>query len=210
MPDVPEPRKPVLVRIKDLAPLGILIAVFMMGFGLSSFQVNHDLRRKDEQIAQKERELRARDEENRRTLAELQQARLSLALREPGSTRISEPPSPGGQRSVTPNTKPAAGPPTNIQPNGHSEDMSLQVGKSASAFNGDIVISLVAVPFGGDPLRHRIVANVGSPGRPTVNLNTVEVGHAVTFQTAQFPYEIRVTGADTLSGQFLVTRLQPK
>ena len=86
------------------------------------------------------------------------------------------------------------------------ERISLQNGHSGEAYNGQLTLSLVGTPFEGNPLRYKVVATVGGPGKANQTLDKVDVGFAVQFDG----YEVRVLSVEPFSATFLVTKLKPK
>lgn len=88
----------------------------------------------------------------------------------------------------------------------NSESFSLRAGETARPFNGKIAVSLVGIKFDGDPLRYKIFATIGAPGKENKSLDKADVGYAVVFEG----YEVRVVASDTFSATFLVTRITGK
>lgn len=87
-----------------------------------------------------------------------------------------------------------------------TERVILQKGQSTGPFNGKLIVSLVGTSYEGNPLRYKVIATVGSPGKDNKSLEKVDVGFAVLFQG----YEVRVIASDTFSATFLVTRVEGK
>jgi hypothetical protein len=83
------------------------------------------------------------------------------------------------------------------------EKVSLQRGQSAEVFAGQLNIALITIPFEGEPLRHRVVASIGSVGKETKTLDKVDVGYALKYGD----YEVRVLSAETFTVVFQVSKL---
>lgn len=79
----------------------------------------------------------------------------------------------------------------------------LQTQSSVSLFGGQVVVSLVGISFEGDPLRHKVIATIGAPGKVNRTLDKVDVGFATVFEG----YEVRLVASDTFSATFVVTRV---
>jgi hypothetical protein len=95
---------------------------------------------------------------------------------------------------------------SSAKPSTSVEKIRLQRGQSGEAFGGKLNISLVAVPFGGEPLRYTVVAHIGAPGKDNKTMDKADVGYAITYDG----FEVRVVAADTLTAVFQVTQLKPK
>jgi hypothetical protein len=83
--------------------------------------------------------------------------------------------------------------------------VKIPTGQSGSFFNGDLLISLIENAFEGNPLRHKVIAVVGSPGYPNLKIDRKDIGYTVTFN-GRATYDIRIVATDTFSATFLVTR----
>jgi hypothetical protein len=86
----------------------------------------------------------------------------------------------------------------------YSERFEILAGTTATAFGGDISISLVGINFGGNPLRHMATASIGAPGQKSKVLDQVDVGTSVIYNG----FEIRVISTGTFGAIFLVARLK--
>jgi spore germination protein YaaH len=84
-------------------------------------------------------------------------------------------------------------------------EVSVNTGKSVSFFGGDLVISLIQNSFEGDPLRHKIIATIGSPGFQNIKINRQDIGYMTTYN-GKGNYEIRIMEADTFSAKFMIIR----
>jgi hypothetical protein len=90
------------------------------------------------------------------------------------------------------------------KPNGKVERVTLRSGQSGLLFGGALTISLVGVPFEGDPLRHKVIASIGSPGKENKTVEKADVGYATVYDG----FEVRVLAAETLTATFQGTRLK--
>lgn len=86
------------------------------------------------------------------------------------------------------------------------ERVILRTGETARPFDGKIIVSLVGIKFEGDPLRHKVIATIGVPGKENKTIDKVDVGFAVVVEG----YEVRVVASDTFGAAFLVTRVAGK
>lgn len=83
-----------------------------------------------------------------------------------------------------------------------SETVTLDAGTSADAMKKDLFVSLVAIDFGGQPLRHRVTFVVGGRGISSKTYDLADVG---TMCIAG-PYLLRVATADTFKASFVITK----
>jgi hypothetical protein len=81
--------------------------------------------------------------------------------------------------------------------------VTLSSENTAQLFDGQLFLTLQAISFEGNPLRHRVFATVGTPGKPNKDIVGVDSGFAMVYEG----FEIRVTETDTFNAKFLVTRL---
>ena len=86
------------------------------------------------------------------------------------------------------------------------ERVTLRTGETAQLFGGKIAISVVGIKFEGDPLRHKVIGVIGSPGKQNKPMELVDVGFAAVYEG----HEIRLVGSDTFTATFLVTRVSGK
>ena len=84
-----------------------------------------------------------------------------------------------------------------------SEIVSVPRGKMAKVFEGDILITVQRISFEGSPLRHLVYATVGAFGKPTIELQAVDLGYVMQYHG----FEVRVIEVDTFYAKFLVTQL---
>lgn len=68
--------------------------------------------------------------------------------------------------------------------------------------NKQVVVSVVAIDFGGEPLRDRVTFVVGGSGIANRTYPLADVGKVCTAGK----YEIRLTRADAVEATFVVTR----
>lgn len=151
--------------------------------------------------------LREKNGELEKSRTEIQAENIKLKLDLQLASRSSQ---PGGNVALVGSAEGAASAAGTVTSSAKSsaqvERIVLQPGRTAEAFGGKLTISLVAVPFGGDPLRYTVIANIGSPGKDNKAMDKVDVGYATTYEG----FEVRVAHADTLSAAFQVTQLKPK
>jgi hypothetical protein len=112
-----------------------------------------------------------------------------------GSAAVEAPAEEGGSNSrSTPDTK-------TVTPS--FERSKIDNKSTNSFFDGKIFVSLVGISYEGDPIRHKVVATIGAPGKPSVTLDKVDVGSVTFFEG----YEIRLVASDTFTATFVVTHL---
>lgn len=70
--------------------------------------------------------------------------------------------------------------------------------ESRELFGGRLIVSVVATPFEGSPLRNRAIFTLGSPGEESASFEHKDVGFAVEFAG----YDVRVVSVDTFSVTF--------
>lgn len=83
------------------------------------------------------------------------------------------------------------------------ERLVLNAQNSAELFDGNLVISLIALSYEGNPLRHKVIASIGAPGKPNIELDRVDVGYSVDYEG----YQIRVVASDTFTATFIASEL---
>lgn len=110
-------------------------------------------------------------------------------------------------RVTPPETKasPIAKSPSSITVEESQQQITVEEGKTASLFGGDILISLVQTSFEGTPLSQKVFATIGSPNYSNLKIERQDVGYSVIYK-GRAKYEIRITGADTFSAKFLVIK----
>jgi hypothetical protein len=85
----------------------------------------------------------------------------------------------------------------------NSVTITLSSEDTSQLFDGKLYLTLQAISFEGNPLRHRIFATVGAPGKPNKDIVGADPGFALKYEG----YEIRVIQTDTFYAKFLVTHL---
>lgn len=75
--------------------------------------------------------------------------------------------------------------------------------RTVSVFDGQLLITVQGIRFDGDPLRHRIYATLGKPGKANKELNGVDPGYVAVYEG----FEIRVIETDTFYAKFSIARL---
>jgi hypothetical protein len=86
-------------------------------------------------------------------------------------------------------------------------EVTVSTEGTKALFGGDLLISLVQTSFEGDPLRHKAIATVGSPGYPSAKIDRGDVGYELVYDGKGGKYAVRLASASTFSATFLVTRL---
>jgi hypothetical protein len=179
--------------LKAIGAFGVLFLLFMAGFTIStSFwsssnaTLQNDLQHSQDELSKAIRELADLKSE----YAAFRQRGITGNSR-PGAGNQILPPSEGGTQA----------------PTGQDYEMiSVATEETSYGFRGEIFISLAAIAFEGEPLRHKVIATVGSPGLPSLTIDRKEVGFTTRFK-AKDDFSIVVTEADTFSAQFLVTKI---
>jgi hypothetical protein len=136
---------------------------------------------------------RAREERDRLTL-ELEQVKTEYAQYRARPAQSN----PAGEVHSAPET---------AEKEATSERLTIGHDSTATAFGGDLFISVHATPFEGTPLRHTVVGTVGSSGVPSIAIDHKPVGYALTIKGAK-RYEVRIVQVDTFTATFLATVLK--
>ena len=182
--------------LKAIGAFAFLVTVFMAGFAISSSYwassnaaLQSDLRHAQEGLSNAKQEL-----------ADVK-SEYAIFRQKSGFSES------GAPVKEVRDTKPARTDLTLDSQNGRaSETISVGTEHTAYAFNGQIFVALAATPFEGDPLRHKVIATVGSPGFPSITLARKDVGFSTTYK-AKDNFEVMVTAASTFSAEFRVTKL---
>lgn len=176
-----ENQKKLMDKIKDLAPFGLLITLLMCGFALSSgywssiiTKLQYDLNSSKEELANVKQEY-----------AQYKNLHPEMA-------------------------KDLAAPKENIKQNQadinldgtSSRTIKLQEGTSL-ILDSDTTLSLVAIEYSGEPLRHRFTANISIKGKKTINWINKDIGDAISIKNVS-EYDIRALEIDTFSTTFLI------
>lgn len=82
------------------------------------------------------------------------------------------------------------------------QNLKIRYGNSEAAMGDEIVISVVAIDFGGSPLRDRVTFVIGGRRIPSKTYSLADVGKVCEAGD----YEVRLTGADAIYAQFAVSR----
>lgn len=195
MPNLQEPQtsRSFSSRAKEFIAFGSVVAVFVAGFTISTgfwsssnATLQNDLRRSKDELAKANQELADLKSE----YALFRQRSITGGSR-PGVGNQLAPPSGEG-------TQPPAGQDYEMIP--------VATEQTSSGFNGEIFISLAGIAFEGEPLRHKVIATVGSPGFPSLTVDHKDVGFTATFK-AKDRFSILVASVDTFSARFRVTRI---
>jgi hypothetical protein len=169
--------------IKAIGAFGILLSVFSFGFSLAGAWWSSTISNLNMELT------------NTRTLLNKTQEELS-AVKQDYMEFISESDVPGFEmRDSISKADTTDG---NI-----SRTIDLQ--KTESFFNDDLTISLVAIPFEGDPQRHMVVANITSEDGSVLELKNKDVGTSFEFGK-KTKYQITITEIETFSATFAIRR----
>ncbi|HIF5682070.1 TPA: hypothetical protein ACX3DT_003492 [Vibrio parahaemolyticus] len=82
------------------------------------------------------------------------------------------------------------------------EEKRIAVNQSASFYNGNIQISVIASDYSGKPLRNRIIASVLDDTGEVVKIDSADVGYTNTIG----PYRLVLSETDTFYAVFKVYR----
>jgi hypothetical protein len=107
--------------------------------------------------------------------------------------------------SPTPNssrTQSSSTPSAELKASG-SETIALETNETKSAFNGEVLVSLIGVSYGGDPPTYEVTAIFGGPGSQNLRVEQQAIGSVAHFKY----FEIRVISANRSGATFLVTNL---
>lgn len=187
-------KKSVSDYINQFGAYGVIITAFSLGFALSGTYWNSAITVLNSDL------YTAREETNRVRQELLQVKSDYLTYRGATPNELSEINIDTPMSSTTSvDTKPTSF--TDL-----TEERSISTETSYSFFNGDLTISLVGLAFEGDPLRHRIVANISSPHGEVVKIDRKDIGNVITYK-AKSIYKITILGAETFSAKFRVDKL---
>jgi hypothetical protein len=214
--------------IKAVGAFGILIALFMAGFGIatgiwssSNASLQVDVRRAQEEVTNVRAELAAAKADYFSLRGQTPSPPNPTPLEKPTSRTKS------GEDSLSSNvtaaekpalkTKPVedpfsynatAAPRTESQGDANHTTVTVSPDHTETVFDGALFISLQGIAFEGDPLRHKVVGTIGGPDAPNIQIDKADVGYVATFK-AKDVFEIRLTNANTFNATFLVTRIRP-
>lgn len=85
------------------------------------------------------------------------------------------------------------------------ETKTINTEKSYSFFSGELTISLIATPFEGDPLRHKVLANIASPKGKVILIDKEDIGTVINY-TGKNNFEITILEVETFSATFQVRK----
>ncbi len=183
--------------LRGIGAFAFLVTIFMAGFGISSANwsssnatLQNDLRHTQEDLSKARQELSDVKSEYAVFREKNASAASTLVAKDSSTEKSSVVKAPGDFTSVQ-----------------TAETVTVGTEKTGYAFDNTISISLAATPFEGDPLRHKVIATIGSSGLPSLTIDRKDVGYTTTYK-AKDSYEILVTAADTFSAQFRVSKLQ--
>ncbi len=183
------------ILIAGATILGASLACIAVGYSIgkdTNDGLLNYLREKNQAAEKMESQLRA---EVSSLKLELQS---SKSMGRPALASPSSPTAAASSGSGTPSSKPSA--------RAETERVQIQTQTSASLFDGKVILSLTGISFEGEPLRNKVLATIGTPGKENRDLDKVDVGFAVVYED----YEVRVIASDTFSATFLVTRVAGK
>jgi hypothetical protein len=100
-------------------------------------------------------------------------------------------------------------PPINNGANGKEEPitMTISIGESGTAFNNELMISVIQTRYEGNPPRYRVFATILSPGYSEMVIERQDTGFTATY-TGKAKYNIQVLEATANFARFLVIRKQ--
>ena len=182
-------------RIKAFGAYSILLTVLGIGITISTIfwsssntNLQNDLRRAQESLSEARAELSQLKSEYAQYRAQAQNKAEDSQGKAVPSANISSPQIP---------------PLSTLQ---DQVEVSVDEGKTASLFEGDLLISLIQTSFDGQPLAQKVFATIGSPNQSNVRIEGEDVGYKVTYN-GKAKYEIRITAADTFSAKFLAKQI---
>jgi hypothetical protein len=83
---------------------------------------------------------------------------------------------------------------------------TIELQSTETFFDGDVSISLVAIPFEGDPERHMVLANVTGADGSSAEIKDQDAGYSFDFGK-QTKYLITITEVETFSATFTIRKL---
>jgi hypothetical protein len=180
-------------HIKQVGAYGIIITAFGIGLAIASAYWSSSVSVLNSQLTI------TREEANRAT-QELMQVKTEYlsyrTLTQPSSKFVSD--------SIK--LPPTSSPSVTEKSTNNVEEKYISAENSYSFFGGDVIISLIALAFEGDPLRHRVLANVSSPNGQVVKIDRQDIGTTLTYK-AKSTYKITILYAGTFSASFRVVKL---
>ena len=180
-------------HIKRVGAYGILVTVFGIGLALATVYWSSSVSVLNSQLSI------TREEANKATQELMQVKTEYLSYR--NSTQTID-------KLLSDTVKlPSASSTIEVEkPTSKVEERSISAENSYSFFGGDVTISLVAIAFEGDPLRHRVLANISSPNGQAAKFDRQDIGTVLTYKT-KCTYKITILDAGTFSANFQVAKL---
>lgn len=93
----------------------------------------------------------------------------------------------------------------NVNPKPYSTPVTVPSERTVSLFDDQLLITVQGIRFEGSPLRHRVYATIGKPGKPNKELNGVDPGFVIVYEG----FEVRIVETDTFYAKFAVMPLAP-
>lgn len=183
--------------IRGVAPYAILLAIFMAGFTISQTLWTSSNSQLQANYQQLQRELET---------VKAEYAAYRAQYGQPNTVAIVGTPA---LSSVTPNASGTA-PISTPTPNPNKTEAIVAKGYTEYLFDDDLVISVVTTSFikgSGDEWVYKVTATLGSPGKPNLPIELQDIGYA-TIYTGTYPYEVRITRANSFTASFDVTKLK--
>jgi predicted anti-sigma-YlaC factor YlaD len=81
--------------------------------------------------------------------------------------------------------------------------ITIERGRSGTA--DGITISVIGISYEGEPLRHMVIARIGTSSGSGELLEKVDVGHLAEVCVGNQPYIVRLLGAETFKATFAVS-----
>lgn len=173
--------------IKQIGAYGILITFFAIGFAIAGAFWSSTVSELNYQIGQTRIELNNRtDELNQVKTDYLSYKTINESMKQSSNNPIL-------QDTLIKNT-------TAI------EVKRINTEKSYSFFSGELTISLIATPFEGNPLRHKVLANINSPNGVTRKVENEDIGMVIDYK-GERTYQITILEAETFSATFQVRKI---
>jgi len=174
--------------IKQIGAYGILITFFAIGLAIAGAFWSSTVADLNNQLNQNRTELKNKTDELNQTKNDYLTYKV---LNEDNKTIKTN--------------NPTSSPIETIKKNGEKiETVTINTEKSHSFFGGELTISLVATPFEGSPLRHKVIANISSPSGSVVKISNKDIGTVISYN-GKTKFKITILEAETFSATFQVT-----
>ena len=177
--------------IKQVGAYGILLTVFAMGIALAGAIWSSTIANLNNQLGNSRIELKNSTEELDQVKSDYLTYKIMHEENSVGSS-ISQP-SNLPTRPLDTLSKPSK-----------TEIKTIDTEKSYPFFGGDLTISLIAVPFGGNPLRYTVVANISSSTGNVTKIDNQDIG-TVFNHSGKKNYTITILEVETFSATFQVS-----